>query len=659
SARPGWRSLFGAVVGLAAAVAGAGEKADIVQVTSPDGNVQLVVSLLDGQLVYSIDYNSTPVIVNARLGLKLADGTILGRDVQWSVSDVTNHNSIWTPVYGERSRIRDHYRAATIRCTPRRAGRLPFELLVRVYNEGAALAYRLLSPGGGSVPSHAGRGNPGAADSGKTAGTEARPRATSADDGPTEVTIVDELTEFAFPSDLVCWPVYSAQGIYKNAKLSQVRRNCERPLLVEFPGGPAVAVGEARLVDYARMRLQPAGRSFAVRAQLASEVEATLPYTTPWRVILLADNPCQLIERNYLILNLNDPCRLSDTSWIRPGKVIREVTLSTKGGKACVDFAVKMGLSFVEYDAGWYGHEYDERSDATTVTPDPKRTRNPDGLDLHEVIRYAKQRGIGVILYVNRRALERQLDDILPLYQKWGVAGVKYGFVQVGSQKWTRWLHDAVRKAAEHRLMVDVHDEYRPMGFSRTYPNLMTQEGIRGNETMPTAEHNTILPFTRGLCGAGDYTICWYTDRIKTTHAHQLACAVVFYSPWQFVFWYDRPAQYRGEPETLFFKHVPTVWEETRVLAGRPGEFIVMARRRGNEWYVGWLNAVRRRRLKIPLGFLDQGCSYEATLYTDASPEGTRPFEVAICKRRVVASDTLAAEAARNGGCAVRLVRTR
>ena len=226
---------------------------------------------------------------------------------------------------------------------------------------------------------------------------------------------------------------------------------------------------------------------------------------------------------------------------------------------------------------------------------DPKRSPGP--LDLHEVIRYAGERGIGIILYVNRRALERQLDEILPLYRQWGVKGVKYGFVHVGSQTWTRWLHEAVRKAAEHRLMVDIHDEYRPTGYSRTYPNLMTQEGIAGDETSPVNQLTLTILFTRMLAGAADNTICYYDQRVdrNASHAYQLAKAVCLYSPWQFLYWYDRPPaapQDKGgagnartalgdEPELEFFDHMPTVWDDTRVLQGQIGQYAVIARRRG------------------------------------------------------------------------------
>jgi alpha-glucosidase len=274
------------------------------------------------------------------------------------------------------------------------------------------------------------------------------------------------------------------------------------------------------------------------------------------------------------------------------------------------------------------------------------------------VIEYARQRGIGILVYVNRRALERQLDDILPLYENWGIKGVKYGFVQVGSQQWTSWLHEAVRKAAKHHLMVDVHDEYRPTGYSRTYPNLMTQEGIRGNECMPTAGENLVLPFTRMLCGAGDYTVCYYSNRIKTTHAHQLAAAVVFYSPWQFLFWYDRPTAYRGEPEIKFFEHVPTVWDDTQVVNGEIGEYITVARRSGREWFVGTMNGMEPRTLSIPLVFLDPNRDYVAHIYSDGDLNDNTRTHVAIERRPVTHSATLTATMPACGGCAVRITPT-
>jgi alpha-glucosidase len=184
----------------------------------------------------------------------------------------------------------------------------------------------------------------------------------------------------------------------------------------------------------------------------------------------------------------------------------------------------------------------------------------------------------------------------------------------------------------------------------------MTQEGIRGNECMPPPEHNLILPFTRGLCGAGDYTVCWYSGRIQTTHAHQLAASVVFYSPLQFLFWYDRPHQYKGERELEFFRHVPTVWDDTRVIDGQIGQYIVMARRSGDEWYLGVLNAVARRKLEVPLSFLVPGRRYKMSAFGDGSPQGNAPTHVKIRHTGVDSTTVLTADVAPNGGQAIRIV---
>ena len=324
----------------------------------------------------------------------------------------------------------------------------------------------------------------------------------------------------------------------------------ERPLTIELGDGRFAAVTEARCVDYARMKLRRAhDRPHTLEAFLdaehgrAGKVSGRTPFTSPWRVVMVADSAGQLLEHNDLILNLNEPCALTDTAWIKPGKVMREATLTTAGGKACIDFCSRRGLQYILFDAGWYGPEGDGKSDASAV--DPKRAGL---LDLREVIRYGKEKGIGVILYVNRRALEKQMDEIFPLYEAWGVKGVKFGFVNVGSQKWTAWVHEGVRKAAAHHLMVDIHDEFRTTGYQRTYPNLMTVEGIAGNEEFPTPAHNAALPFTRFLTGPADYTYCWYSDRLKVTHAHQLALSTIYFSPWQVLFWYDRPAQVPRRP---------------------------------------------------------------------------------------------------------------
>jgi alpha-glucosidase len=267
------------------------------------------------------------------------------------------------------------------------------------------------------------------------------------------------------------------------------------------------------------------------------------------------------------------------------------------------------------------------------------------------------------MLYVNQRALYQQLDEILPLYKSWGIAGIKFGFVHVGSQHWTTWMHEAVKKCAQYGLMVDIHDEYRPTGFSRTYPNLMTQEGIYGNEEFPDATNNVTLPFTRFTQGAADYTICYYSQKfdkdtrpnarlLKTTSAHQLAIAVVYYSPLQFMYWYDKPSDSMDEPELEFFDHVPTVWNDTKVIHGEIGQYISIARRSGNDWFVGTMTNNEARKLTIPLDFLQEGQKYTAHIYFDDSGSKVRT-RVSIKTITVTNKSSIEADMPASGGQAI------
>jgi Lipoate-protein ligase A len=213
---------------------------------------------------------------------------------------------------------------------------------------------------------------------------------------------------------------------------------------------------------------------------------------------------------------------------------------------------------------------------------------------------------------------------------------------------------DAV-KMNEYEMLVDIHDEYRPTGFSRTYPNLMTQEGIRGNEEMPDATHNTILPFTRFLAGAADYTICYYNNRIKTTHAHQLAMAAVYYSPLQFMYWYDSPSAYTGEPEIEFFDKVKTVWDDTKTVGGDIGEYVTIARRSGEEWFLGTLGNNDARRIATPLSFLDPDTKYVANIYTDDEKTNTKT-KVKVTRLIAGSNTILHFDLKPSGGCAVHFV---
>jgi alpha-glucosidase len=284
-------------------------------------------------------------------------------------------------------------------------------------------------------------------------------------------------------------------------------------------------------------------------------------------------------------------------------------------------------------------------SDASTVSPDKD-------LDISALCKYAESKGIGLMVYVNQRALVQQLDSLLPLYKRWGLKGIKFGFVQIGNQHWSTWLHDAVRKCGEYEMMVDIHDEYRPTGFSRTYPNLMTQEGIRGNEEMPDATHNTILPFTRFLAGAADYTLCYFNGRVKNTKAHQLAMAAVYYSPLQFMFWYDRPEFYKGEEELEFWKAIPSVWDDSRALDGEIGEYIIQAHRSGNDWFVGAMTNTEARTVTVMTDFLEPGKKYTAHLYEDDDKLNTGT-KVRTAHKKVKAGDKLILKLKASGGAAL------
>ncbi len=555
----------------------------------------------DGQLNYTVAWQEKEFIRPSRLG---TEGWGDKLELQSAIS--TRKDTSWHPLYGERNVIRDEYNATTFTFVRAQDRSQHFQVEVRAYDGGVAFRYAFPEePGGGR-----------------------------------DISIGRELTDFTVPEGTLAYFTNRAQGSYSLLPLKNWPDEAERPLTLQLENGLYAALAEAGVVDYCRTKfiLDPK-KSNTIACSMYDRVDFTTPFATPWRVIMVAEKATSLLEHDDIFLNLNLPCQIKDTGWVRPGKIMREMTLSTQGAEKLVDFAVKRHLDYIHFDAGWYGYEYSRASDASRVNVDPRRNPHND-LNLAEVIRYAKERGIGVFLYVNHIALEKDLDSLLPLYHKWGVAGIKFGFVHVGSYRWTVWLHEAVKKCARYHLMVDVHDEYRPTGFSRSYPNLLTAEGIRGNEEMPDANHNTILPFTRFLCGPADYTICYYhrpewkpylaksrnARVLKTTSMHQMALSVIYYSPLQFLYWYDRPEDSRDEPELEFFDRVPTVWDDTRVVGGEVGKFITVARRKGDEWFVGCITNNDARDLDLNLSFLTSGKKYKATVYYDdpASPVRTR-----------------------------------
>ena len=599
------------------------------QIQSPSEQLSVAVSISKTNASLRLQHEKQPLMDVQTLQFAFKEAMAMG-DYRVVHSEHSSTDRTWQPLYGERKQVPDTYNE--LRLTLQSAQNAKeFYCTIRLYDEGLAFQYAFEKTDFWNT------------------------------------TLTKEQTAFLFPKDYTTWATRTAQGLYAPTKLSAMDISADRPQVVQC-GDRFVAIGEAALVDYARMKLKKSSTGIGLEADLSSEVLLDKArYTSPWRYVLVGENISDLAQKSYLLENLNAPCAIENTAWIKPGKVLREVTLTTAGAEACVDFAVKNGLSYVEFDAGWYGHEYDDASDATTITIDPKRSKGP--LDLHHIISYAKDRGIGILLYVNIRALTKQLDEILPLYQRWGVKGVKYGFVNVGSQEATSWLHHAVRKAAKYELMVDIHDEYRPTGYSRTYPNLMTQEGIRGDEETPSVQQSIFTLYNRMLCGAGDNTNCFYAERVGSEKmggkAAQLAKLVALYSPWQFVYWYDRPANItdfkagigsnisllRQETGTDFIASVPTVWDDSRFVQGEMGEYAVVARRSGSEWFVGVLNANTKRSHTFPTDFLEQGKTYTVVQYFQTAKDlkknkvRTRTFTIEKGKN-------ITCELEANSGCA-------
>lgn len=579
------------------------------QLSSPNG--KYVISV-DG-LTYSISYDNKIFIGKSRLGVdidnRLFESALAvprGENMNWCSDLVLKGeeslyvDTTWTPLYGENAQIRDHFNQLILHYEKGTNGQgamsegydkrkfYAMDIIVRAYDEGIAFRYHFPETSNGLF-----------------------------------LHVTGEQTSFAFPRGTTAWYEEWAQGPYELTSLSSADKNtndfkwyeCERPLLLQTPDGLYVALLEAAMKDYARgkFRLKQEGE---LQISMYSSVDIISPYYTPWRVIMAAERPVDLINHKDLVLNMNDPASEADYTFVRPGKAFRSARLDRASITKSIDYCAEFGIDYVELDAGWYGPEGKVESDATKVATMRDFT-------MPEICEYAKSKGVGVWLYVNQRALFRQLDEILPLYRQWGVSGIKFGFVQVGNQQWTTWLHEAVAKCAEHQMMVDIHDEYRPTGLSRTWPNLLTQEGIRGNEEMPDANHNTLLPFTRFLCGPADYTLCYFNNRVKNTKGHQLAMAAVYYSPLQFLFWYDLPFVDKGEEELQFWRDCPTVFDESIALDGRPGEYIIQARRSGTDWYIGCMTNTEARTITINTDFLPKG-KYEAIIYNDDPTLDTR-----------------------------------
>jgi len=596
-----------------------------MSVKSPDGRNEAIFSKSGKELTYTVRVDGNEVIKPSRAGLEVDNWAwemALGkRDLEqpecWmdllTIDSITRHlpvDTVWHPIYGERSTVKDRYNSATLHMSRRDKSDYRLDVEVRAYDEGIAFRY--------FFPEH-----------------------------PAAIfhKVVADLTDYAFPEGTMAWSEKWAQSTFDHTPVDSILRPVERALTLELPSGQWVALLDADVDDWCLTKyVARSDRQSTLSSVMYSPVDIVTYYATPWKVIMTADSPGQLIENNDIVLNLN-PHMVGDFAWVKPGKIMR-APISTEMGLATIDFCAEHNIQYMLYDWQWYMPCTSHDGDATKVV---------DKVDMKRVIEHGKEKGVGVWLYVNQHALMKQMDELFPLLSQWGVAGVKSGFVQYASHRWAVWLHDMVRKAADNKLMMNIHDEFRPSGFSRTYPNLLTQEGICGNEEFPDATHNVTLPFTRMLNGAADYTICYYDKRLKNTHAHQLAASLVFYSPLMTIFWYDNPSMYGGEPEIKWFEDLQVSFDDSKVLSGYPGEGIVMARRHGHDWFVGAMTNNEGGRQPIDLSFLEPDTKYIAEVYTDGGPEVNTRTGVRCAKWIVDSSDSMTFELQPRGGAALRL----
>ena len=607
----------------------------VQSVSSPDGNYTVQVD----DMTYNVIYKGKTIVRKSQLGVNIdnrlfesALAVPRGEYENWC-SDLifkgeerTSIDTTWTPLYGENSTIRDHYNQLVLHYEKGSNGEgvveqgydkrkyYAMDIIVRAYNEGIAFRYHF-------------------------------PETTNS----LFLHITGEQTSFAMPAGSMAWYEEWAQGPYELRPLSGNWFESERPLLLQLPDGTYIALLEAAMKDYARGKFRLA-KDNVLQVAMYDCADIISPYNTPWRVVMAGERAVDIINHKDLILNLNEEQVAEDWSWVRPGKAFRSGRLDKENIFKSIDYCKSLGFDYVELDAGWYGPEGKVASDARKVA----ETRD---FTMPEVCQYARSQGIGVWVYVNQRALYNQLDELLPLYQQWGISGIKFGFVQIGNQQWSTWLHQAVEKCAKYHIMIDIHDEYRPTGMSRTYPHLLTQEGVRGNEEMPDATHNVVLPFTRWLCGPADYTLCYFNNRVKNTKGHQLAMAAVYYSPLQFYFWYDSPFVDEGEQELKFWKNCPTVFDESIALDGKPGEYIIQARRSGDDWFVGAMTNTEGRTVNIPTDFLENGEKYTVEIYNDDPVLKTRT-KVSAKTMKVKAGKPIMLQLQPSGGAALHFKKT-
>jgi alpha-glucosidase len=637
---------------------------------SPDRRNRIDVTADGGKLHFSVTRDGKAVLAPSPVGLFTDQGALGGDGVEVTGTDRTSVSDVYRPVVGKASQVRDSYNQLTLHLL-RKRDNVRFDLIARSYSEG--VAFRIVVP--------------------------AQDRFKSLD-------VYWETTAFYFPADYACWGANA--GTYVNShefefdfvQASKMRsfHLYDAPLLCAMGKGTTFAIAESDKRDYAGAYLRGRGDgglgvniSLTTRPDNAQDgtglktaVHASLlegPLITAWRVVMLGDTAGDLIPSN-LIQLLAEPSRIADTSWIKPGKSawdwwngwavdVPNAGVNTATFKKYIDFAQRMGLEYTLIDEGWYKGSSEGPTPADVTVPKPD-------VDIPGVVKYGAERGVGVWVWLQWKQLERQLDAAIPLYASWGIKGIKVDFMDRNDQEMVAFYHRLLKKAAEHHLMVDLHGAYPPDGLARTWPNFVTQEGVLGAEynkfgTRITASHNVTLPFTRGLLGPMDYTpggfralppaefvtqVRSLRPFVMTTRGHGLAMYVVYDSP--MVMLSDSPDSYVAADGTLkkgadFLREVPASWDETRFLAGDIGQYVVVARRKGDTWYVGAMTNETGRKIRVPLQLLGRNNGgWQARVWQD----GDTMNSLRTLSTRVEQGRSLSLSLAPSGG-AVAILKSR
>ncbi len=636
---------------------------------SPDGRLRVTFRLGErGGPAFDVAYRDIPVAAGA-LGLEFAGSGPLREGLEVVGTRRQGRDETYEIPVGKASSARDHHHELIVSLKESAMPHRRLDLAFRAFDDG--VAFRYLIPGQEPL-----------ADFVLT-------------DEQTRLTFPGDPTARALPLDSYTTPY---EKYYETLPVSAIgpRRLIGLPMLLERAGGDSkriwVAVTEANLTDYAGMYLSGVdGQPGTLAARLSplpgrkdgAKVVGKAPHASPWRVLMIADDPGRLLESD-LVFHLSDPPAIADTSWIKPGKttfpwwngyvldgVDFQPGVNTATMKHYIDFCAEQGIPYHSLDGidiAWYGGPIQPKgpTDITKAAP---------SIDMPELLRHAKAKGVRLRLWMHWKALKPQIDEAFRVYEQWGIEGVMVDFMDRDDQEMVRFYHEMAEKAAKHHLTLTLHGAYKPTGMERTWPNVLTYEaalnqeynkwqprGVRG--TPP--EHNLDIAFIRMLAGPLDYhqggmrnvlpEDYQFRDRappVQGTRGHQLAMYVVYQNHLPMMA--DSPSSYRGQPGLEFMTGVPTTWDETRVLHAEMGRCLVVARRKGDAWYLGGMTASQGRELDLPLGFLGGG-SFGAELYLDHPAGG--PTSITRREQTVSAADTLQVVIPRAGGFAARLMRT-